>query len=141
MSTTDRKSAVTRIDDSIWFTIFNYADDSDEADRKRGIARFSTTRKYNAEYLNSSEDRIWMYRYRAFMDVYMGQIALLMRLHTVNERQLYFPVTGGRFLLTGEGSPSGRPQFLRPLPGRRSGFRMVLTMPFHRRRPDLSNQW
>lgn len=39
------------------------------------------------------------------MYVYLGQIAVLMRLRMVSERQLYFTATCGWFLLTGEHIP------------------------------------
>ena len=39
------------------------------------------------------------------MDVYIGQMCSLVGLHTLTDGRLLLPVTGGRFLVTGENCP------------------------------------
>ena len=103
--TLDQRVALKRTDKNIWYTIFNHADERDEKDRANGHARFSTTREFNVNYLNTKE-RLWMLRYMSFMDVYLGQLALLVGCYKLNNINLFFPTTGGRFLYTGPYSPA-----------------------------------
>ena len=103
--TFDKHMALDHDENSNWHSIFNHTGDKDDIDRTKGVARFSTGRAFSVNYLNRDEN-VWMSRYRAFMDIYLGQICHRMNIHTLNENKLRFPVTGGRFLLTGADSPA-----------------------------------
>ena len=109
--------------------IFNYADDTlDDADRERGVARFSSTWYYTMEYMFNDKNNPWMARFRAFLDTYLGQLCCLVKLQDLNDVQLKFPNSGGRFLLTGEGCPAqvGHNDFDHRL-GKGAGFFVMVT--------------
>ena len=118
LETFDRDEAIENRDGAPWYTIFNHADDRDEADKETGALRFSTTNSFSVNLLNRKEN-VWMSRFRAMLDVYLGQICLLMGLHTINANKLQFPSSGGRFLLTGENSAAqvGHNDFEHQQPG------------------------
>ena len=49
--------------------------------------------------------RSWLGHYCCFLDVYIGQLCSLVGLHTLTRGRLLLPVTGGRFLVTGQNCP------------------------------------
>ena len=109
--------------------IFNYADDNlDDADRERGVARFSSTWYYTMEYMVNDKNNPWMARFRSFLDTYLGQLCCLVKLQDLNDVPLKFPNSGRRFLLTGEGCPAqvGHNDFDHRL-GKGAGFFVMVT--------------
>jgi hypothetical protein len=97
----------TSTDQRPWYPIFNKgATLGDQEDQAHGHARFSTTCFFTTHTLLASEDTGWMARFRAFLDLYIGMLCKVVDIHAVNDRKMFLPKSGGRFLLTGEHCPA-----------------------------------
>ena len=106
-NTFDAKEALKGLPNAIWYGIFNHADGAlDEADKRKGIARYSTSWEFNMSYLLKPGPPAWMAKARVLLDVYVGQLCAIVELRSMNDRDLYLPVSGGQFLLTGKDYPA-----------------------------------
>ena len=73
-----------------------------------GRARYSTTRMFLVDVTEESGSTVWASVRRAFLDVWIGQLASLIGVRN-NEQKIWTPKTGGRFLITGKNCPRQMP--------------------------------
>lgn len=77
----DCKAALTGNENSNWKAILNYAVETlDEADRGKGLAKFSITSHFTIETMIQS----WLGRLRCFFDRSIGQWCSLIGLHQIS---------------------------------------------------------
>lgn len=77
-------------------------EETDEADRKKGIERYSSTSHLTIETMMQT----WLRQYRCFFDLYLGQFCSVIGLHQLVTKQLSFPISGVGFLVTVNGCPA-----------------------------------
>ena len=99
------EEALKQTENSDWRPIFNHSvEELDSTDRVSEVARFSTVVSFNLTTIMQGELE-WMGWYRCVLDTCLGQLCSFIGMDKFNDRRLYFPGTGGRFLLTGQDCP------------------------------------
>lgn len=73
----------------------------DEQDKDRGIAYQTSTSRFLTSCMESGGSRVNFAKKRAALNVRVEIIGTELALHNARNEELYLPVTGARYLLTG----------------------------------------
>ena len=86
-----------------WNPIVNTGNEiMDRDNRDAGVARYSSTNSFLMEDMEQGEELVPLAQRRAYLDTWVGLLLSALNLDADGAKPMYFPRSGGRFLITGK---------------------------------------